>query len=326
MVDVFSIVNARTLWRTVDPKLLRDAGALALASGVVAISFGAIAVASGLPAWAVPAMSVFVFAGGSQFLAVGLISAGNPVAAVLAGLLLNARHLPFGMSVADVVGTRWPARLIGSHLLIDESTAFALAQSDPTRRRQAYWLTGVSLFVCWNIGSLVGAAIGNAVGDPASFGLDAAFPAGLIALILPSLRQRTPRRVAVVGAGVAVVATPLLPAGLPVLLALTGLLAALCRRGSAGAPEPAPTPGPDADRPDVDIPRVEGLDVDGPDVAGLGVDGPGADGADGLGNNGPVGTGPENKEPGNKAGADGAVRPDSIAGPAERVVIGEASC
>jgi 4-azaleucine resistance transporter AzlC len=227
---VFSIENIRALWRTVDRRLARDVLALAVASCFVGLSFGAIAVGSGMPFWVVPAMSVFVFAGGSQFVAVGLVSAGNPVAAVLAGLLLNARHLPFGMNVADVMGRGWPGRLVGSHLLIDESTAFALAQTDPARRRAAYWLTGVSLFVMWNVGSLLGAWLGGAVGDPATFGLDAAFPAGLLALLLPSLRAREPRRVAVLGAGVAVATTPLLPAGLPVLLALTGLVAAVRRR------------------------------------------------------------------------------------------------
>ena len=198
--------------------------AIAAAVGAVGVSFGAITVAAGLPAWVVPAMGVLVFAGGSQFLAVGLMAAGSPVAAVLGGLLLNARHLPFGLAVAGAVGDRWAAKLVGSHLLIDESVAFAMAQDDPARRRRAYWLTGVALFVAWNVGSLLGVVLGGAVADPAALGVDAAFPAGLLALILPSLRDRETRMVAGLGAAVAVLATPLLPAGLPVLLALAGLL------------------------------------------------------------------------------------------------------
>ncbi len=242
---MFSIENVRTLWRTADRRLVRDALAIAVATGFVGLSFGAITIASGLPFWVVPAMSVFVFAGGAQFLAVSLVAAGSPVAAVLAGLLLNARHLPFGMNVADLLGRGWPARLIGSHVMVDESTAFALAQPDPARRRVAYWLTGTSLFVLWNVGALAGAVIGNAVGDPGAFGLDAAFPAGLLALILPSLRRREPRRVAVVGAGVALATTPVLPAGLPVLLALSGLAAALpWRRPGRGARDTAPGSAP----------------------------------------------------------------------------------
>ncbi len=213
-------------------RLVRDVVAIAVAAGAVGVSFGAIATAAGLPAWLVSAMSVLVFAGGSQFLAVGLIAAGSPVAAVLAGLLLNARHLPFGLAIAGSVfpgGTGftggWPGRLIGSHLMIDESVAFALAQSDPRARRRAYWLTGGVLFGSWNVGTLLGVAVGGAASDPAALGLDAAFPAGLIALMLPSLQDRDTRRVALLGAGIAVLTTPLLPAGLPVLLALVGLAA-----------------------------------------------------------------------------------------------------
>jgi predicted branched-subunit amino acid permease len=216
------------------PRLVRDVAAIAVAAGAVGVSFGAIATAAGLPAWLVTAMSVLVFAGGSQFLAVGLIAAGNPVAAVLAGLLLNARHLPFGLAIAGSVfpaGSSggffggWTGRLVGSHLMIDESVAFALAQPDPRARRRAYWLTGGVLFGSWNAGTLLGIAVGGAAGDPAALGLDAAFPAGLIALLLPSLRDRDTRRVALLGAAVAVLTTPLLPAGLPVLLALVGLAA-----------------------------------------------------------------------------------------------------
>jgi 4-azaleucine resistance transporter AzlC len=216
----------RTAERTAGRGLVRDVAALAAACGAIGASFGAIATAAGLPAWSVSAMSVLVFAGGAQFMAVGLISAGNPLAAVLAGLLLNARHLPFGLALpGSIFGSGWPARLLGSHLLIDESVAFALAQPDPAAQRRAYWLTGGTLFVVWNVCALLGVALGGAAGDPNVLGLDAAFPAGLIALLLPSLRDRETRRVALAGAAVAVLTTPLLPAGLPVLLALAGLAA-----------------------------------------------------------------------------------------------------
>jgi predicted branched-subunit amino acid permease len=235
----------RMPWRTVDRTLLRDAGAIAAAVMAIGLSFGAIAVAAGLPAWLVIAMSVLVFAGGAQFLAVGLLAVGNPAAAVFGGLLLNARHLPFGFALAsersgaagdgagsgrDVFGGRWPARLAGSHLMVDESVAFTMAQPDPDRRRTSYWLIGVTLFVAWNVGTGLGVLVGGAVPDPAAFGLDAAFPAGLLALLLPSLRDPAARRVALVGAAVALLTTPVLPAGAPVLLALAGLAALLVPR------------------------------------------------------------------------------------------------
>jgi 4-azaleucine resistance transporter AzlC len=205
-------------------RTLRDVAALAAATLAVGASFGAITIAYGLPAWVPIGMSVLVFAGGAQFLAVGLLAAGNPVAAVLAGLLLNARHLPFGLAVAETVGTRWRDRLVGSHLMTDETVAFALAERDPAQRRRVYWTVGAMLFVTWNSGVVLGVLLGGATGNPDAFGLDAAFPAGLIALILPSLRDRDTRRVALTGAVVAVLLTPVLPAGLPVLCALLGLL------------------------------------------------------------------------------------------------------
>jgi 4-azaleucine resistance transporter AzlC len=214
-----------------DRSLRRDVGAIALASAAVGVSFGAIGVAAGVPPWLTVLMSVIIFAGGAQFLAVGLLAAGNPFAAVFAGLLLNARHLPFGMALGSTLDGPWARKLLGAHLMIDESVAFALARPDGPERRRAYWLTGGALFVCWNLGALLGVVLGSVVGDTDRLGLDAAFPAGLFALILPQLRDRETRVVALAGAAVAVAVTPLLPAGLPVLLSLSALgLVPLTRR------------------------------------------------------------------------------------------------
>ncbi|GAA3259281.1 AzlC family ABC transporter permease [Dactylosporangium siamense] len=209
--------------------MVRDVGALCAAAVVVGLSFGAIATAAGLPLSQIVVMSAFVYAGGAQFLAVGLVSAGGTaLAIILAGLLLNARHLPFGLAIGnETLGeARW-RRIIGSHILTDESVAFALAQDDPARRRRAYWLTGAALYITWNISSTLGAIAGSALGDPDRYGIDAAFPAALLALTLPSLKDKVSVRVAIGGAAVALVATPFLPAGLPVLLALLGLAFAL---------------------------------------------------------------------------------------------------
>ncbi|MFI6100018.1 AzlC family ABC transporter permease [Lentzea sp. NPDC051213] len=229
----------RSIWRTLDAVLLRDVTAVALGAAVTGASFGAISVGSGLPWWMPVLMSVVIFAGGSQFMAVGIVAAGGgPAAAVLAGLVLNARHLPFGLAVGDVLGNGWLARIVGSHLLIDESTAFAMAQKDPARARAAYWACGVSIFVSWNTGVLVGALVGQAIGDTMTFGLDAAFPAALLALTLPALKGAATRNAALVGAAIALATTPFLPAGVPVLLALGGLVVFK----TAKKEEPCPSP------------------------------------------------------------------------------------
>ncbi|KOX06732.1 AzlC family ABC transporter permease [Micromonospora profundi] len=234
----------RTVQRTADAGVLRDVLALGAAMFAVGASFGAVAVAAGIPVWATLTMSAVLYAGGAQFMAVGLVAAGSPLAAVLAGLLLNARHLPFGLALGNSLGPRLGHRLLGSHLLTDEATAFTLAQPDGVARRRAFWLAGTLLFVAWNAGTLVGVLAGGAVGDPAALGLDAAFPAGLIALLLPSLRDRDTRHAALGGAALAVVATPLLPAGLPVLLALAGpaLIALRRRRTPTGGAGPTAVP------------------------------------------------------------------------------------
>jgi 4-azaleucine resistance transporter AzlC len=207
--------------------LLRDIALVCLADGVVGASFGAIAVSGGQPAWVPIAMSLLVFAGGAQFAALGIVLAGgNPFAAVVAGLVLNARHLPFGFAVADVIGARLPTRLLGTHVMIDESVAFTIAQRDRHVRRAAFWTCGLTLFATWNIGVAVGALAGRLIGDPDSLGLDAASPVVLLALVLPSLRDAGTRRAALLGAVVALATTPFLPSGVPVALALVGLLVA----------------------------------------------------------------------------------------------------
>jgi 4-azaleucine resistance transporter AzlC len=217
----------RSLFRTVHPDDLRDAAALAAAIGVVGASFGALAGAAGVPFVLMVALSVLVFAGASQFLVVAVVAAGgNVVAAVLAGLVMNARHVPFGLAIGGNVGDSWPARLLGAHLLVDESVAFSRSRGSGPRARAAYWVCGALLFVCWNIGAIVGRLAGTAVPDPDAFGVDAAFPAALLAMLLPALGRADARRVGLASAAVALVATPFLPAGVPVIVGLLGLLAA----------------------------------------------------------------------------------------------------
>lgn len=237
----------RSFLRTVDPATLRNIALVCLADAVVGASFGAISVSGGLPLWVPMAMSVLVFAGGSQFAAVGVVlSGGGALAAVATGLVLNARMLPFGFTVADVLQGPWWKRLLGAQLLTDESAAFVLQETDPRRRRAAYWTCGLALFTVWNLAVLLGAGAGGLIGDTGAFGLDAAFPSVLLALVLPSLSERRTRTAALVGAAVAVAATPYVPAGLPVLLALVGLLFA--GRPAPERPDPSESPAKEAVR------------------------------------------------------------------------------
>jgi predicted branched-subunit amino acid permease len=241
-----------------------------LADGIVGVSFGATSVGGGLAWWVPVALSLLVFAGGSQIAAVGVVLAGgSPVAAVLAGAVLNTRLFPYGFAVADVIAApdggvggasagasavgpadprgkrlavrslRVLRRLIGTHIITDESVAFALRQPSPGRRKSAFWACGLMLFVVWNLAVLLGVALGSVVRDTNAFGLDATFPAVMLALALPTLTSRSTRLAAGTGAVIAVALTPVLPAGLPLLAALGGLSTRwdwLSRRGSGGWP------------------------------------------------------------------------------------------
>jgi predicted branched-subunit amino acid permease len=252
----------RLQWRTTwlsDTTLVRDVALVCLADGIVGVSFGATAVAGGLPWWVPVVMSLLVFAGGSQFAAVGVVLAGgSPVAAVAAGAVLNTRLFPYGLAVSDVTSIdgagrarRWAARLLGAQLVTDESVAFALRHADPARRKAAFWTCGAALFTVWNISVPLGVLAGSAMRNTAAFGLDATFPAVLLALALPTLTDGRTRVAAIGGAGAAVALTPLLPAGLPVLAALGGLAAlwrprrrSRARGGDGRASRPSPTQGP----------------------------------------------------------------------------------
>ena len=216
---------------------------LAVAVGVFAISFGVLAEANGLTWQMACAMSLFVFGGGSQFAAVGVVaSGGSPIAAVAAGLMLNARYAPFGMAVAPSLRGGLAKRMLAAQLVIDESSALALSQTDPVLRERIFWVTGVAVFVCWNLGTAIGVVAGQALGDPKALGLDAAFPAGFLVLLGPLLRDAGPKRAALAGALIAVALVPLTPPGIPILVAALAALAGL-RRGEHAPPgEPTAEP------------------------------------------------------------------------------------
>src|ERR1700677_4044890 len=125
-----------SIGRTLERVVLRDVALTCLAVLFTGLSYGAIAVASGFPLWVPAAQSVLVLAGASEFLFIGMVAAGgNPAAAALAGLLVNARHLPYGLALPpDITGRGW-RRLVGTHLMNDETVVFTLAQPDYPRKR-----------------------------------------------------------------------------------------------------------------------------------------------------------------------------------------------
>src|SRR5580692_4558538 len=206
---MFIINSVGSIYRTLSGGTLRDIALACLAVWFIGLSYGAVAVASGFPLWVPAALSVLVLAGASEFLFIGIVAAGgNPFAAALAGLLVNSRHLPYGLALPPGVTNRGWRRLFGTHLMNDESVVFALAQEDLPRKRAAYWACGIGVLICWPGGAVLGALIGSAVHDTNAFGLDAMFPAVILALIVPDLRDRMTLRAALAGAAIALIAAP----------------------------------------------------------------------------------------------------------------------
>lgn len=199
---------------------LRQAVSVGVATGAYGISFGALSVAAGLTVAQTMALSLLMFTGGSQFAFVGVLGAGGSgTAATATAALLGVRNGLYGLQVAPMLRTSPLVRPLAAHLTIDESTAVGTAQPTPATRRLGFWATGVAVFALWNAMTLVGAVVGDALGDPRRWGLDAAAAAAFLALLWPRLRAREAQATAVAAAVVAVVTTPALPAGVPVLLA-----------------------------------------------------------------------------------------------------------
>ena len=200
--------------------IVRDGIAVGVPTGAYGISFGAVSVASGLDVWQSCALSLLVFTGASQFALVGVVGAGgSPFFGALSGLLLGTRNTLYGLKVAPLVDWHGGRRAAAAHLLIDESTAMTLTRTTRQHARAGFLSTGLAVFVLWNLATLVGAVAGTAVGDPRDYGLDSAVPAAFLALLAPRLRGVAAWLTAAAAAAVALAVVPVVPAGMPVLLA-----------------------------------------------------------------------------------------------------------
>ena len=195
-------------------------------AGVFGLAFGAVAVTAGLSVLQAVALSAVMFTGASQFALVGVLAvAGSPFAALAAALLLGVRNAFYGVPVAGIVRPSGFGRLPTAHFVIDETTAMAVAQTDRSAGRYAFWATGIALCSMWNLGTLAGALIGRSI-TTSALGLDAAAPAIFLALLWPQLsRDRGP----VVAVGAVVLALALVtavPAGVPIIAAAGVAIAA----------------------------------------------------------------------------------------------------
>jgi predicted branched-subunit amino acid permease len=230
-------------------EVLRQCLSVGLATGAYGISFGALSVAAGLDLWQTMALSALLFSGASQFAVVGIIAAGGSgAAAVATSSLLGLRNGLYGLQISRLLRVRGLGRVPAAHLTIDESTAVAIAQPEPAAQRLGFWGTGLSVFVLWNLSTLLGAVVGNALGDPKRYGLDAAAPAAFCALLWPRLKTGDTRAVAAAAAVIALIVAPHAPAGIPVLVAalaavVAGVIPSRGQRDSKDVNGPGTSPG-----------------------------------------------------------------------------------
>jgi predicted branched-subunit amino acid permease len=208
---------------------IRDSLSVSLTVGAYGIAFGAAGVAAGFTVLQSCLLSLLTFSGASQFAIVGVIaSGGTALSGIATATLLGFRNGLYSLRMAPLLKVRGLKRIVAAHITIDESTGVALSQESlgEDAMRAGFWLTGVGVFIFWNIFTLAGALGAQAMGDPAAWGLDAAVPAAFLGLVWPRLKSRSDRALAGSAAILALVLTPIVPAGLPII-ATAGLAVAL---------------------------------------------------------------------------------------------------
>ncbi|MGW0224970.1 AzlC family ABC transporter permease [Streptomyces tendae] len=215
-----------------DAAVVRDALGVGVAVGLSGFAFGVTSAGSGLTLAQTCALSLLVFTGASQFALVGALAAGgNPLTAAAGAFFLGVRNAFYGLRLSQLLALPRTVRPFAAQWVIDETTAVALAQ--PTRRavRIGFTVTGLTLYVLWNLTTLLGALGAEAIGDTDAWGLDAAGPAVFLALLAPMLKDTTERAVAALAVLLGLGLLPVLPAGVPVLVAALAAPLVLWARG-----------------------------------------------------------------------------------------------
>ncbi|MFB6617097.1 AzlC family ABC transporter permease [Streptomyces sp. NPDC056367] len=212
--------------------VVRDALGVGVAVGLSGFAFGVTAAGAGLSTLQACVLSLLVFTGASQFALVGALAAGgNPFTAAAGAFFLGTRNAFYGLRLSQLLALPRALRPFAAHWVIDETTAVALAQQDRRSARLGFGVTGLALYVLWNLTTLLGALGAEAIGDTSAWGLDAAGPAVFLALLAPMLKTATERAVAALALVLGLGFLPVLPAGVPVLIAALAAPVVLWMKG-----------------------------------------------------------------------------------------------
>ncbi|NCU78771.1 MAG: branched-chain amino acid ABC transporter permease, partial [Actinobacteria bacterium] len=196
----------------------RTALSVAFTVGLYGAAFGAAGVTAGFSILQTCLLSILLFSGASQFAVVGIMGAGGAaVTAIATATLLGFRNALYGLQMAPILKVKGLKRILAAQITIDESTAVATLQENDADRRRGFYITGIGVYVFWNLFTFLGALGASAIGDPSVWGLDAAVPAAFCGLIWPRLKNKTHFVVSAVAIAWALLLTPVTAAGVPII-------------------------------------------------------------------------------------------------------------
>ena len=196
----------------------RTALSVAFTVGLYGAAFGAAGVTAGFSILQTCLLSILLFSGASQFAVVGIMGAGGAaVSAIATATLLGFRNALYGLQMAPILKVKGLNRILAAQITIDESTAVATLQENDADRRRGFYITGIGVYVFWNLFTFLGALGASAIGDPSVWGLDAAVPAAFCGLIWPRLKNKTHFVVSAVAIAWALILTPITAAGIPII-------------------------------------------------------------------------------------------------------------
>jgi predicted branched-subunit amino acid permease len=188
--------------------------------GLYGTAFGAASIAAGFSVLQTCLLSLLTFSGASQFAVAGVMGAGGTaISAIATASLLGTRNMLYALRMAPILRVTGVKKVIAAHITIDESTGVAISQEKlgTQAMKEGFWLTGFGTYIFWNIFTLLGALGAQAMGNPSAWGLDAAVPAAFLGLLWPNLTNNYERAIAVSALVMAIVLSPVLSAGLPII-------------------------------------------------------------------------------------------------------------
>ena len=196
----------------------RTALSVAFTVGLYGAAFGAAGVTAGFSILQTCLLSILLFSGASQFVVVGIMGAGgSAISAIATATLLGFRNALYGLQMAPILKVGGLKRVLAAQITIDESTAVATLQENDEDRKRGFYVTGIGVYIFWNLFTYLGALGASAIGDPSVWGLDAAVPAAFCGLIWPRLKNKTQFLVSAIAIAWALLLTPIAPAGIPII-------------------------------------------------------------------------------------------------------------